>query len=92
MQRDVYGLALPDLQHALMLRWHLPALLVDIADDHRECVSAQARCVRLAIRLARHTAIDWANPALSDDVRDIASLLNMSPDPTLALLRDIEGL
>jgi HD-like signal output (HDOD) protein len=91
VQREVYGLALPDLQHALMLRWHLPALLVDITDDHRERISAQARCVWLSIRLARHTASDWSNPALADDVRDIASLLNMGLDPTLALLQDIDG-
>lgn len=91
VQREIYGLALPDLQHALMLKWRLPGLLVDIADDHRECVSTQARCVWLAIRLARHTANDWSNPALADDVREIATLLNMSAEPTLALLQDIDG-
>lgn len=90
VQRDIYGVALPDLQHALMLKWRLPALLTDFTDDHREHVSAQARCVWLAIRLARHSAIDWDNLALADDVRDIASLLNMSAEPTLTLLRDID--
>lgn len=90
-QRAVYGVELPELQHALMLKWRLPRLLVDIADDHRESVSAQARCVLLAIRVARHTAVDWANPAIADDVSDIARLLNMAVGPTLSLLRDIDG-
>lgn len=91
VQAEVLNVELPDLQHALMLKWRLPRVLVDIADDHREDVSTQARNVLLAIRLARHTARDWDNPALADDVRDIASLLHMSPEPTLALLHDIDG-
>jgi HD-like signal output (HDOD) protein len=91
VQAEVLNVELPDLQHALMLKWRLPRALIDIADDHREGVSAQARCVLLAIRLARHTARDWDNPALADDVNDIAQLLHMAPEPTLALLHDIDG-
>jgi HD-like signal output (HDOD) protein len=91
VQRAVYGIELPDLQHALMIKWRLPRLLVDIADDHREGVSSQARCVLLAIRLARHTATDWSNQALADDVSDISKLLNMSTGPTLELLQDIDS-
>ena len=74
-----------------MQKWRLPRILIDIADDNRESVSAQARTVLLAIRLARHTARDWDNPALADDVRDIAELLHMGTEPTLALLHDIDG-
>lgn len=92
VQVEVLHVELADLQHELMLCWRLPRVLVDIADDHREGVSTQARNVLLAIRLARHTARDWGNPALGDDVRDIADLLHMAPAPTLALLRDIDGL
>ncbi len=91
VQCDVYNVQLADLQHALMVKWRLPRLLIDIADDRREDVSAQARNVGLAIRLARHTVDSWDNPGLADDVRDIAALLNMAPEPTLALLHDIDG-
>lgn len=90
VQRSVLNVELPELQHELMERWRLPRLLVDIADDHRESASAQARTVMLAIRLARHTSGGWENPALPDDVDDIAELLHMSAEPTLALLRDID--
>lgn len=90
-QRQLLQVALPDLQHELMLRWRLPRLLTEITDDHRESSSTQARNVVLAIRLARHTSIDWQNAALADDVRDIAALLNLGVEPTLALLRDIDG-
>ena len=90
VQRTVLNVELPDLQHALMVRWRLPRLLIDISDDHREGSSVQARNVILAIRFARHTARGWDNPAMADDVRDIAALLNMAPEPTTVLLRDVE--
>jgi HD-like signal output (HDOD) protein len=90
VQRELLNVELPQLQHALMLKWRLPLLLVDIADDQRQSISIQARNVLLAIRLARHTALNWDNPALGDDVRDIAALLNMATEPTLALLRDLD--
>lgn len=90
-QQAVLNVGLPELQHALMERWRLPRLLIDVADDQRARASAQARNVMLAIRLARHTAVDWNNPALDDDVTDIASLLNLSREHTLGLLRDIDA-
>lgn len=90
-QMAVLGATLPDLQHELMRKWRLPSLLVDITDDHRETSSVQARNVFLAIRLARHTTDGWENPALPDDVRDVARLLNMGIDPTRALLEDIDA-
>ncbi len=90
-QQDVLNIQLSDLQHALMLKWRLPRVLIELADDKREGQSSQARNVLLAIRLARHTALTWESPALADDVRDIADLLHMAPEPTLALLHDIDG-
>lgn len=89
-QESVFGIRLPELQHLLLLRWRLPRLLIDVTDDTRESVSLQARSVVLAIRLARHTATDWENPAIADDVRDIGRLLNLSPVHAEALVRDID--
>lgn len=91
VQRAVLNVELQDLQHRLMQRWGVPSHVVNLADDQRSNVSAQSRTVVLAIRLARHTAEGWDNPALGDDVQDIAGLLNMAPAPTLALLRDLDG-
>ena len=91
VQREVFGIRLPDLQHALMLKWHLPKLLIDVCDDSRERVSVQARMIVLAIRLARHSAIDWNNPAIADDIKEIAVLLNMGEQPTISLLQDVDG-
>lgn len=89
VQRALLGVPLSDIQTALMKAWRLPELLVRITDDRKEDAS-QVRSVMLAIRLARHTARGWDNPAVPDDVRDIAQLLNMALKPTEALLRDLD--
>jgi HD-like signal output (HDOD) protein len=88
-QRQVLNIVLPDLQHELMQRWRLPALLVRITDQHREA-DVQVRNVLLAIRVARHSAQGWDNAALPDDVRDIAALLNLGTEPTLRLLQQVD--
>lgn len=88
-QRDVLGIALTDLQQALMKTWSLPELLVRITDDHCS-ESPQVRNVQLAIRVSRHSACGWDNPALPDDVGEVAGLLNLAPIPALELLHQID--
>jgi len=88
-QRQVLNVELADLQQALMKNWRLPSLLVQITDDHASHL-AQVRNVQLAMRIARHTARGWDNPALPDDVDEIAHLLNLGTAPTLHLLHDVD--
>ena len=89
-QRDVLNAELNDIQHVLMQLWRLPEILVRITDDsHAE--NSQVRNVLLAIRLARHTMNGWDNPALPDDIRDIAGLLHLGIEPTRQLLLDIDS-
>ena len=87
-QRAVLNIELADLQQSLMKAWRLPELLIRINDD-RHAEDPSVRTVMLALRLARHTAQGWDNAALPDDINDIASLLNLSTDATLQLVRDI---
>ena len=90
VQEQMLGVKLPELQHALMLAWRLPDLLVRCADDsHAEHPSVKS--VALATRIARHTAQGWDNPAVPDDVRDIADLLGMSEVATLAWLIEVDS-
>ena len=89
-QKAVLNIELADLQHALMKGWRLPSLLVRITDDHAQTPTSQVRNVLLAIRVARHSAQDWDNAALPDDVQAIAELLQMSPDATSRLLLEID--
>jgi HD-like signal output (HDOD) protein len=89
VQREVLNIELPDLRHTLMRRWRLPALLVRATDD-RHATDPQVRNVLLAVRVARHSSDGWDNPALPDDVADIAALLQLTPAPALRLLRDID--
>ncbi|MDE2094186.1 MAG: HDOD domain-containing protein [Burkholderiales bacterium] len=87
-QLAVLNIELVDLQQSLMKAWRLPELLVRI-NDERHAQSPSVRNVVLALRLARHTANGWDNPAIPDDVNDIAELLNLSPEATLQLVQGI---
>lgn len=89
VQQALLNIELPDLQHALMLAWRLPPLLVRISDD-RHADNDQVRNVLLAIRVARHSARGWDNAALPDDLRDIGALLQLGPEPTQRLLLDLD--
>jgi HD-like signal output (HDOD) protein len=87
-QTAVLNIELADLQQSLMKAWQLPELLIHITDD-RHADTHAVHNVLLAVRLARHTAHGWDNPAIPDDVNELAKLLNLSPDATLQLVRDI---
>ena len=86
-QLSVLNIELADLQHALMKAWRLPELLVRISDD-RHAEHPSVRSVTLALRLARHSAHGWDNPAIPDDVIEIAALLNLSEAAALQLVQD----
>jgi HD-like signal output (HDOD) protein len=87
-QRAVLGIELADLQQALMKTWRLPELLTRISDD-KHADSPAVTSVSLALRLARHTARGWENPAIAEDVIEISELLNLSPEAALQLVRDV---
>ncbi len=91
VQREVLNVELAELQHLLMQSWRLPALLVQITDDHAQRQTPQLRNVQLAIRVARHSASGWDNAALPDDIHDVADLLRLGLEPTARLLRDIDS-
>jgi hypothetical protein len=90
-QREVLHIELADLQHQLMLDWRLPALLVAITDDHARRETPQLANVRLAIRVARHSAQGWDNPALPDDIAAVGDLLQLSAPHVQRLLLDIDN-
>ncbi len=75
LQKRLFGIALHDLQLALAREWRLPALLITLMDDeHAE--SPRVRNVVHAVNLARHAANGWDDPALPDDFKGVAALLN----------------
>jgi HD-like signal output (HDOD) protein len=90
VQRAVLGIELTDLQQALMKAWRLPELLVRLGDDSH-AHHTQVRNVSLAVRVARHSAKGWDDPALPDDLVEIGAMLQLGTAPTLALLRDIDA-
>ncbi len=91
VQKELLHIELGELQHELMLRWRLPTLLMQIADPAAGSESLQLRNVRLAIRLARHSANGWNDPALPDDLHDIGAFLQLAPPHVDRLLRGIDA-
>ena len=85
-QRQVLGFALADLQKALCVAWHLPELLNALMDD-ANATHARVRNVTLATKLARHSANDWTDAALPEDLRAIASLLHIDAEMLRARLQ-----
>lgn len=90
VQRALLNVELPDLQHALMLQWRLPPLLVRISDD-RHADNDQVRNVLLAIRVARHSARGWDDAALPGDLRDVGELLQLGAEPVQRLLLELDS-
>lgn len=88
-QLSVLHIELAELQRALAEEWRLPELLLNSTSGLQSAGQTSARIVALAARLARHTARDWDNPAIPDDVSEIATLLNLSSEATLHLLTEI---
>jgi HD-like signal output (HDOD) protein len=89
-QRAVLGIELAELQQSLMKAWRLPELLVRLDNDEAQGHHPQAQCVRLAVRVARHSAQGWDNAALPDDVRDVGALLQLGIEPAARLLRELD--
>lgn len=90
IQRQVLNIDLEDLRQALMKFSHLPELLLRISDG-KHADRPNVLNVVLAVRLARHTMHGWDNPAVPDDIEDIARLLNAIPRVALAYLHKIEA-
>ena len=75
VQNEEYGVILDELSAELSTLWGLPHLLVTLMDPEN-ANSPNVKNVKLAVDLARHTAVGWNNPALAEDYREIEALLH----------------
>ncbi|WP_418318473.1 HDOD domain-containing protein [Piscinibacter sakaiensis] len=89
IQRELLNVELGELQQSLMRHWRLPELLIRVSDD-KHADHPSIRTVLLAVRVARHSARSWDNPALPDDIAELSDLLQLSPAAVSDLLADIE--
>lgn len=93
VQKEVLGIELPDLAHALMEAWQLPELLIKNTDD-RHAEHPRVKTVLLAVRIARHTQYGWDDPhaqaALPDDIADVAQLLTLSEEAARRKIIEID--
>lgn len=81
-QVNVIGFSFAEIQSSLCKIWHLPNLLLELIDDDNAHLP-RVQNVSLAVRLARHSAHGWENPALPDDYTDIGKLLNITPEAVM---------
>ena len=89
-QQRVLRVDLAEVQQALVMAWRLPSML---GEQRQEPAVGNpgARAVTLAARLARHVASGgWDNPALPDDIAEIAEFLNLSVAAALDLVQGVD--
>ena len=88
-QRELLNVELADLQRSLAQAWQLSPLIADAASQAQTVSATSARIVSLGARLARHTTQGWDNPAVPDDVAEVATLLNLSPAAALEFVQGV---
>lgn len=86
IQKQVLGFSGVELQRQLVIEWQLPELLASLADP-TQADSPRVRNVLLAVRLARHSANGWHDPALNDDFTAIGELLHMDPGKVMSMAK-----
>lgn len=90
IQQATLNCDIPDLSQALFKAWRLPELLIRVTDD-KHAETPAVRQVKLGVQIARHTAQQgWYNPAMPDDVGEVADLLQLSKKSALQLLQNID--
>ena len=90
-QLAVLGVPIHDIQSTLSAQWRLPTLLTPPTARARSPGTATGTVtVELAARLARHTSAGWDNPAVAEDVEQIAEALSMSDNAALLLLQSVD--
>ena len=72
-QHKVIGVSLVDVEIEICHAWGLPELLIQLLRDQSK--NHRMNCVSLAVKIARHSANGWDNPALPDDWTEAAALL-----------------
>src|SRR5262245_36340017 len=86
-QKTVYGVALNDVQLALVREWRLPALLVEMMND-KLSNQPRVRNALYAVNLARHAEHGWDDAALPDDFKNIADLLHIDAEAARRIVGD----
>ncbi len=89
-QRAVLNIEVNELQVELATAWQLPELYRQMMDDS-SARHPRALLVMHSVALARHSALGWDNPALPDDYRALASLLNTSAERVRAMAEPDDG-
>lgn len=91
-QEQIFGFRIMELQQMLCKTWQLPELLLSQFNlEHKD--QPRFQNVKLAVDLARHSALGWDNAALPDDYSAIEKLLGINRDTLMVRLglKDAQG-
>lgn len=86
LQQKVFGFTAFELQTLLNIHFRLPRLLQALMNEDEEKNSQRIKMVHLAIRLARHSANGWNDPALPDDYAAISEMLGVDLPSVLKMV------
>lgn len=90
IQPAILNCELLDVTQGLFKLWRMPELLISATDD-KHAETPKVKQVKLAVQVARHTSQQgWYNPAMPDDVVEVAQLLQLSNKTALQLLQNID--
>jgi hypothetical protein len=88
VQIKMLGCKINDIQHGLVMEWHLPRTLLHLIDDHFTD-EPRVRIVNLAVAMARHLEKGWDSPYFLDDLQQCALLIKLEPYLLYEQIRDV---
>lgn len=88
VQIKMLGCKINDIQHGLVMEWHLPRTLLHLIDDHF-ADEPRVRIVNLAVAMARHLEKGWDSPYFLDDLQQCALLIKLEPYLLYEQIRDV---
>lgn len=71
-QKKILGISLVNVEIEICSNWGMPNILLELLKKQQQQHSQRMAFVELAVKLSRHCATDWENPALPDDWNDIS--------------------
>lgn len=80
LQKQVVGDDFEHIEEHLMEAWNIPEALRGLLHRGHIQINSRVKTVFIAIDMARHAANGWDDPALEDDYKQLADMLNIKVD------------
>jgi HD-like signal output (HDOD) protein len=77
-QKKILGISLVNVEIEICTNWGMPDILLNLLKT-RQHHNQRMAFVELSVKLSRHCATDWSNPARPDDWNDISNYITHTP-------------